>query len=117
MSKKVTTLAQLRKEVKAAKAFTFEVEKDFVLVFEDFNYFEDDHQDRFLEKLDLVNGGAGSFLETVRAGDDLLDAWLGGDVATKLREVVPKRAERLSIASAAIEHFQAEHGADDPKES
>lgn len=116
MSKQITTLAQLRKEHKAGKAYHFTVDKDFVLIFEDYNYFEEDLQDEFLDLLDVVMGNtAKSVKEIVHAGDGLFKLWIGDDNYEKAKKSLT-RNERIALAQEAVKHFQETHGVDDPKE-
>ena len=115
-NKPIKSLAQLRKEHKPAKAFTFEIDKDFVLIFEDFNYFDDERQMRVVDLLDKMDGNtATSYREIMLAIDDLFNEWLGEEVYEKLKETVG-RTERAHIAGLAAQHFKNEHGTEDPKE-
>lgn len=114
--KNIKTLAQLRKEIKPEKSFTFTVEKDLVLVFEDFNYFDDDRHLRMVDLLDKVNGhGVGSYREVLEAVEEVSEEWLGTETYKKLKEAVPLRMERAHIIGEAGKHFTAAHGTDDPK--
>src|SRR5690625_1617343 len=113
--KPITTLAQLRKEHKPAKAFTFTVDKDLELIFEDFNYFDDEKHIRIIELLDKMEGNtSSSFKEVVEAVDDLYIEWLGEETYDKLKDKAT-RTERAQIVGLAGDHFQKLHGADDPK--
>lgn len=116
MSKPITTLAQLRKEHKAAKAYHFTIDKDFVLIFEDYNYFDDDRHMRMIELMDKADGNtASSYADMIRATDDLFEEWIGEEAYAKLKEKVT-RVERARIAGQAGEHFKKAHGVEDPKE-
>lgn len=118
MAKEITTLAQLRKEHKPAKAFHFTVDKDFVLIFEDYNYFEEELQDEFFDLLDIVLGNtADTVKEIIHAGDDMFKLWVGEEQYERIvKDKLMSRNERIALAQTAVQHFQKEHGEDDPKE-
>lgn len=115
---KITTLAQLRKEHKPAKAYHFTVDKDFVLIFEDYNYFEEELQDEFFDLLDIVLGNtADTVKEIIHAGDDLFKLWVGEEQYERIvKDKLMNRNERIALAQQAVQHFQKEHGEGDPKE-
>lgn len=115
-NKQITTLAQLRKEHKPAKAYHFTVSKDFVLILEDFNYFDEEKHDEFIDLLDKVMGNTThTYKEIVHAGDELFKLWVGDEVYEKAKEQL-SRSERISIGQLASKHFEEAHGAKDPKE-
>ncbi|NIH72212.1 hypothetical protein [Auritidibacter ignavus] len=115
-TKPIKSLAALRKEHKPAKAFTFTVDKDLELIFEDFNYFDDERYLRMMDLMDKAHGNtADSYKELVLANDQLFEEWIGEEVYEKLKAKTTI-VERAQISAQAGQYFNNQHGADDPKD-